>query len=1526
MATYYMRGSFWHYLSGNANTWATSPTGTPLTNAVLPTSSDDVIFDLATPTLINVTGDPSCKTFTANGWFGGILCSQQVSGPAVNGITPARTGGLNVYGDVTMSAASFTKGCTLNIHATCNLTSNGAIFQNVTISDGAYVTLQDSLVCYNTGTLLLENGTLDCNNQSVAIGRFMTPKTNVSRVLNMGNGTWNILGSGSTIDISDHVWNDQSTSTFFTLNSGTSKIRFIPGSAFVLASDITSASTGNIFLVYGGQYANTSTFTLNETGYVVIDDEVMSFAGISLNESLVSFITITARGLNGTKKQPHVVLSPVIVLSGTPAKHFNSENSGATAHGFTLTPANYSSGQYIDSGYNSNTGGTSSINPKTITNTWLIGNSGNVVITECYYRVFSNSSYFRITLSGFANDPKKYAIAYITNGVKTLSPVHSVYSYQGGIASWTWPSNNSVVFAFGSAYWGGTATEITLGYALSTRITFQSSPNPLTLKNTYKFPGSVLVDGEVIRYSSITDITVLRWLDNIQRGTIYGSSPQSHANNTPVLPATSRSIFTGNKYFNNVEFWSGEQYVITRIYDNFTAAQLSNNRLGVQNLLFDATKTHTVGTYQIQGTNTQPIYVTGLPDSISTLGGGTVEFSADYQSSSAPLQIGDQYFAGQVDMLWGDYTISSPLTLSFFADSGSTLTTTNNFPGKFTKSGGIDAYNFHIYSTTSYSNGCYATAIGPTNSKVAFGLNFDPTPDKNYTSIDYCFLLQSNNWYIYESGTLQTSGSHTSALDVFTIVHDGSNITYYVNGVSKRTVAKGTGALFFDSSFSSVNSYLDQVDFRPYSDWKRKIKVVTDVDLSNFYSSLAGTFVKIILSDNINYITGSIFSWWPAFEGGGYTRWALVIELNTITKSTTATNNLWVESNGQIFFNSFKSAASTYGNLVSTAFPTGSGIPYTRLVGKTIKIKKTTGSADYIEGNVTYALNDIIYIRPLYSTYSQATTNTKLNDWYNQLQANKTSVPVTIPQSFSAFDAAPGIGFNVTVRVATPNYALDYFSSIVLNAIAPGAKYRITNIVGRSSSDYIDGTLITYELEYDIKIGDYTGYAIYTFFIQSSNFSRALAGTSAETITANFYAIPSSEYTRYWQLTSGTLTYRTQNDYNVVYEESVSNSPYNRSITLFSVCYNSVVYNRPDLDSYVSFNFNIPKNSQDTYKGGPNNPLSPGHTLIVLDPTADDANVVKSVTNFNTSQFSSDSVANMDSLATAINAVITGNIVVLVSKGGCSVNTNLKGALISCGRDALSEIFTSSISSPYSHCFIGRKGAAPGTALEDIGQASTPEHQVATVHAYFDSSGSILKYPSPAKQGLYCKIQSTNFNYPTNNPNSGVSYILVNGLAVYHTDFFGLSRGHIVVITDQYGTIITKERYDTWGYLTNLLLWDGSSDNAIPRMVTALNNAPLGSYCFITSFDAIGWNSNLITALRSYGSGITGMNYPLIVQNGAYNRYTYAFIGKKGSSPGTAKEIITVDYSKMYNLELFVEPDNSVLPFPNPRRSDLLDF
>ena len=94
------------------------------------------------------------------------------------------------------------------------------------------------------------------------------------------------------------------------------------------------------------------------------------------------------------------------------------------------------------------------------------------------------------------------------------------------------------------------------------------------------------------------------------------------------------------------------------------------------------------------------------------------------------------------------------------------------------------------------------------------GLNSDPTANANYTSIDYCWYLQSGgSLVIYENGSsISSISGHTKYADgdEFRIEYSGGNIRYYHNGVLCRTVARTIGSpLYADCSFYNGGSIRD---------------------------------------------------------------------------------------------------------------------------------------------------------------------------------------------------------------------------------------------------------------------------------------------------------------------------------------------------------------------------------------------------------------------------------------------------------------------------------------------------------------------------------------------------------------------------------------------------------------------------------------------------------------------------------------------------------------------------------------------
>jgi hypothetical protein len=104
-----------------------------------------------------------------------------------------------------------------------------------------------------------------------------------------------------------------------------------------------------------------------------------------------------------------------------------------------------------------------------------------------------------------------------------------------------------------------------------------------------------------------------------------------------------------------------------------------------------------------------------------------------------------------------------------------------------------------------------------TTDHLMVGLNSDPTTDANYTSIDYAWYAEAAGIaYIYESGSNVNAigyGAYTAST-VFSIVYDGSNIIYYLDGVEKRRVATTANRTFYlDSSLYSPDKEVNNIVF-----------------------------------------------------------------------------------------------------------------------------------------------------------------------------------------------------------------------------------------------------------------------------------------------------------------------------------------------------------------------------------------------------------------------------------------------------------------------------------------------------------------------------------------------------------------------------------------------------------------------------------------------------------------------------------------------------------------------------------------
>ena len=131
---------------------------------------------------------------------------------------------------------------------------------------------------------------------------------------------------------------------------------------------------------------------------------------------------------------------------------------------------------------------------------------------------------------------------------------------------------------------------------------------------------------------------------------------------------------------------------------------------------------------------------------------------------------------------------------------------------------GEPAWGDAAWSECGYVNSCFLSfRAGRTDKTVVMGLNFEPTANAGYGNIDYCFMADNDGTaLIYEKNVnIGHQGAYTTAT-VFSIVYDGVNVKYYMDGVLKRTVARAVGlALYLDSSFYHQGGLINHIVFGP---------------------------------------------------------------------------------------------------------------------------------------------------------------------------------------------------------------------------------------------------------------------------------------------------------------------------------------------------------------------------------------------------------------------------------------------------------------------------------------------------------------------------------------------------------------------------------------------------------------------------------------------------------------------------------------------------------------------------------------
>jgi hypothetical protein len=133
-------------------------------------------------------------------------------------------------------------------------------------------------------------------------------------------------------------------------------------------------------------------------------------------------------------------------------------------------------------------------------------------------------------------------------------------------------------------------------------------------------------------------------------------------------------------------------------------------------------------------------------------------------------------------------------------------------------------WNAYAYSNQGFKYGAFASSrASQTNNFVMFGLSTNQACPAGNLSATNAYAAISYAWYfrgdgileIYESGTSVTTYGTYNTSTVASITYDGTNIIYWKDGVSQRTVARSVGApLYFGyAPYNNGGSTINSVQF-----------------------------------------------------------------------------------------------------------------------------------------------------------------------------------------------------------------------------------------------------------------------------------------------------------------------------------------------------------------------------------------------------------------------------------------------------------------------------------------------------------------------------------------------------------------------------------------------------------------------------------------------------------------------------------------------------------------------------------------
>jgi len=241
MATLYWGGGTGTWDGFTTANWYTDVGRTTL-SARAPSAEDDVVFDSAsnaTAYTVTIGTTSVCRDVT-------------IAGPASGNLTLAGTGGLFIYGNLTLPATGLTRTFTGSIQfwgtGSHTITTNGvALASAITIAGTGTYTLQDAL--NNAGNLFPNAGVLNTNDKNLTVNNINSTTGTTAGTLTLGASTVIATTIGGNAPI--------------TINSGTSNLTLTGVASFGGGTNYTGNTFNNVTL--SSTTLTTSNFYGNNT-------------------------------------------------------------------------------------------------------------------------------------------------------------------------------------------------------------------------------------------------------------------------------------------------------------------------------------------------------------------------------------------------------------------------------------------------------------------------------------------------------------------------------------------------------------------------------------------------------------------------------------------------------------------------------------------------------------------------------------------------------------------------------------------------------------------------------------------------------------------------------------------------------------------------------------------------------------------------------------------------------------------------------------------------------------------------------------------------------------------------------------------------------------------------------------------------------------------------------------------------------------------------------------------------------------